>query len=126
MNGTTKFIIGTAMAAAVVGAITLSGDAAVALAGRDPSELRNDAGTWKCIIPDCFVGSVPDNGRTVDCQRRQFDTFANATVTRWRGCNVMPSAEAVGAACVPAPCSLEMLGLEKVETMAGLEKVRPR
>jgi len=53
----------------------------------------------KFVLPDCREdGGYNANGGPVDCDRRTEDGGR-----RWFGCNVIPRAEAVGAACLDAP-----------------------
>ncbi len=63
-----------------------------------------------CMIPNCWVG---DGGAwvddaVVDCRRREPTMGATdgGMTTRWAGCNVIPAASAVGAACLPSSCSV--------------------
>jgi len=60
-----------------------------------------------CRIPRCINDAgVWDDSMVVDCRRRDptFGATDGGMTTAWRGCNAMPAASAVGAACLPTAC----------------------
>jgi len=66
--------------------------------------VRVPAGQTAHVIPDCRDGGVWDDSLVVDCLRGG----------EWRGCNVMPRAEASGAQCLDAPSGVVWAG-ERLE-----------
>lgn len=60
-----------------------------------------------CVVPNCWTrpdGGWDDNA-VVDCKFGGVYAETDGG-PRWRGCNVGPGSLAVGAACVPAACSV--------------------
>lgn len=62
--------------------------------------------TARCRIPNCWtLDGGWDDSAVVDC--RAFGPRGTADGgPRWNGCNVLPMAEAIGAACIPTACSI--------------------
>lgn len=61
-----------------------------------------------CMIPNCWSGpgGAWDDSAVVDCRRLTVPMGGAVAVPRWAGCNVMPTEQAVGAACVPSECDV--------------------
>lgn len=72
-----------------------------------------------CVIPDCYTR--PDGGwddtAVVDCLRTQ-DVPGGGQVTRWAGCNVMPTSASSGTQCLPVECSV-VAGDNPIDVLRG-------
>lgn len=64
---------------------------------------RIEALPLPCVIPDCRIGQRWNDNAIVDCRATGRLGHRDGGA-RWRGCNVMPSAFAVGTACVAVEC----------------------
>lgn len=109
--------LATALASLAVAAV---GTGAALDANRPHLALRIalDAGT-ECVIPDCRTllgrGAWDDQHAPVDCLAGGPYAPSDAGPV-WRGCTVFRSEYAVGAACLPARCSV-VAGEDPLEVM---------
>lgn len=72
-------------------------------AGWCTSATRIEALPLPCVIPDCRVGGRWNDDAIVNCRATGRLGHPDGG-SRWRGCNVLPAALAVGTACQPVEC----------------------